>query len=150
MKRITGLDWPLFGLAACLLALTVIGAIWITSFDDGNAGAIPLLQAVPYAVAAWLIVGGRQDRADSGRTLAAILIVGLAMRLLLLPGTPVSTDIFRYVWDGKVQGAGINPYLHLPVDAALSACAMGTSIPTSIAPTMPPRSIRRRRRSSSI
>jgi hypothetical protein len=36
------------------------------------------------------------------------------MRLLLLPGTPISTDIFRYVWDGRVQGAGINPYLHLP------------------------------------
>ena len=43
------------------------------------------------------------------------------MRLVLLPGTPVSTDIFRYVWDGRVQGAGINPYLHLPVDAALSS-----------------------------
>jgi alpha-1,6-mannosyltransferase len=142
VKRITGLDWPLFGLAACLLALTVIGAIWITSFDDGNAGAIPLLQAVPYAVAAWLIVGGRHDRADSGRALAAILIVGLAMRLVLLPGTPVSTDIFRYVWDGKVQGAGINPYLHLPVDAALSSLRDGDIYPhinrADYAPTIYP------------
>ena len=120
MKRITGLDWPLFGLAVCLLALTVIGAIWITSFDDGNAGVIPLLQAVPYAVSAWIVVWGRQERNDSGRTLAAILIVALAMRLLLLPGTVVSTDIFRYVWDGRVQAAGINPYLHVPADAALA------------------------------
>ena len=111
MKRITGLDWPLAALAACLLALTAAGAFWITSFDDGNAGVIPLLQAAPYALAAWLVVRGRQDRADSNRALASILIVGFAMRLVLLPGTPVSTDIYRYVWDGRVQGAGINPYL---------------------------------------
>ena len=142
MRRITGLDWPLLGIAACLLALTVAGAIWITSFDDGNAGVIPLLQAAPYAVAAWLIVWGRPDRADSGRALATILIVGLVMRLLLLPGTPVSTDIFRYVWDGRVQGAGINPYLHLPADTALTALRDGTIYPyinrADYAPTIYP------------
>ena len=43
MRRITGLDWPLAGLAACLLALTVVGSFWITSFDDGNAGYHPAL-----------------------------------------------------------------------------------------------------------
>ena len=31
----------------------------------------------------------------------------------------MSTDIFRYVWDGRVQAAGINPYRHVPADAAL-------------------------------
>jgi alpha-1,6-mannosyltransferase len=129
VKRITGLSWPLLGIAAGLLALTVAGAIWITSFDDGHAGVIPLLQAAPYAVAAWLIVRGRPDCADNGRALATILIVGLAMRLLLLPGTPVSTDIFRYVWDGRVQGAGINPYLHLPADTALTALRDGAIYP---------------------
>jgi alpha-1,6-mannosyltransferase len=142
MKRITGLDWPLLGLAACLLALSVAGAIWISSFDDPNAGAVPLLQAAPYVVAAWLIVRGRQDSADSGRALATILFVGLAMRCLLLPGTPVSTDIFRYVWDGRVQAAGINPYLHLPADAALSGLRDGTIYPyinrADYAPTIYP------------
>jgi alpha-1,6-mannosyltransferase len=143
VRRITGLDWPLAGLAACLLALTVVGAFWITSFDDGNAGYIPLLQAVPYALAAWLIVrGGRQDGADSNRALASILIVGIAMRLVLLPGTPVSTDIFRYVWDGRMQGASINPYLHLPADTALSALRDGDIFPyinrATYAPTIYP------------
>jgi hypothetical protein len=120
MKRITGLDWPLLSLAACLLVLSVIGAFWITHFDDGNAGIIPLLQAVPYALAAWLVVSGRVDGADSGRALATILVVGLVMRLVLMPGWPVSTDLYRYVWDGRVQGAGINPYLHVPADAVLA------------------------------
>jgi alpha-1,6-mannosyltransferase len=42
------------------------------------------------------------------------------MRVVLLPGPPVSTDIFRYVWDGRVQAAGINPYLHIPAAEALA------------------------------
>ncbi len=75
---------------------------------------------MPYAVAVWLILKRPPDSADDGRALATILVIALAMRLVLLPGTPVSTDIFRYVWDGRVQGAGINPYLHLPAADALS------------------------------
>ena len=105
MKRLTGLDWPILTAAACLLALTIAGATGINHFDDSNVGYVLLLQSVPYAVAAWLIVSGKPDAA-SGRALATILIVGLVMRLLLLPGTPISTDIFRYVWDGRVQGDG--------------------------------------------
>jgi len=120
VKRLTGLDSPLWASAVCLLALTLAGAVGITHFDDRNVGFVLLLQALPYAVAAWLIVSGKPDAATGGRALATILIVGLAMRLLLLPGTPISTDIFRYMWDGRVQAAGINPYLYLPSDAALT------------------------------
>jgi hypothetical protein len=142
VKRITGLDWPLLALAACLLALTVVGAVWIRHFDDGNAGVIPLLQAVPYVIAAWLVVSGRAADASSARALAAILVVGLVMRLLLLPGWPVSTDVYRYVWDGRVQGAGINPYLHLPADGALAGLRDDTIYPyinrADYAPTIYP------------
>jgi len=120
VKRITGLDWPLLALAGCLLALSAAGAIVITHFDDPNVGIFLLLQCVPYAIAAWLVVWGRPDRADGGRALATILIVGVAMRCLLLPGTPVSTDLFRYIWDGRVQAGGFNPYLYIPSDAAVS------------------------------
>jgi alpha-1,6-mannosyltransferase len=46
------------------------------------------------------------------------LIVGWAVvfRLTLLWVTPgfLSDDIYRYVWDGLVQQAGINPYLYPP------------------------------------
>jgi hypothetical protein len=107
----------LAAVGACwlLLALSAVGAIGITHFDDPNVGVILLLQCVPYAIATWLVVWGRPDRAASGRALATILLVGVAMRCLLLPGTPVSNDLFRYVWDGRVQAAGINPYLHVPI-----------------------------------
>jgi alpha-1,6-mannosyltransferase len=120
MKRLTGLDWRLLILAGCLLAGSLAGAISITHFDDPNVGTVTLLQAVPYALAVWLVVWGPQRHLDNGRALASILLVALAMRLLLLPGTPISTDVFRYVWDGRVQAAGMNPYLYPPADAALS------------------------------
>src|SRR6185437_16089291 len=32
----------------------------------------------------------------------------------------LSSDIYRYVWDGRVQAAGINPYRYFPADQALA------------------------------
>jgi alpha-1,6-mannosyltransferase len=142
VKRITGLDWPLLATAACLLALSLAGAIAVTHFDDPNVGVVLLLQSVPYAAAAWLVVRAKPEGGGGGRALVTILIVGLAMRCFLLPGTPVSTDLFRYVWDGRVQGAGINPYLHVPADAALAGLRDGAVYPfinrADYAPTIYP------------
>jgi alpha-1,6-mannosyltransferase len=120
MKRLTGLHWPLLALALCLLALALAGAIAVTEVDDPIAGVILLLQSIPYAAAAWLVVKAKPESAVGGRALVTILVVGVAMRCLVLPGPAVSTDLFRYIWDGRVQAAGINPYLHVPADAALA------------------------------
>src|SRR5262249_42142542 len=125
VKRVTGLDWPLLALAGCLLALSAAGAIAVTHFDDPKVGIFLLLQCVPYAIAAWLVLREAAEGAGSGRALATILIVGVAMRCLLLPGTPVSTDVFRYVWDGRVQAASIIPDLCLPQGAAFSGLRDG-------------------------
>ncbi len=120
MKRVAGLDWPLLALAGCLLALSVAGAATVDRFDDPKIGVFLLLQSVPYAIATWLVLRGAADGVASGRALATILLVGVAMRCLLLPGTPVSNDLFRYIWDGRVQAAGINPYLHVPSEEVLT------------------------------
>lgn len=54
---------------------------------------------------------------DSTRTLWVILGFGLLFRLALLLTPPVlSSDIYRYIWDARVQAAGINPYLSRPAD----------------------------------
>src|SRR5262249_34137861 len=110
--------------------------------EDPSAGLVALLQAPPYALAAGLVVKGKESAADNGRAVATILLVALAMRLPLLPGWPVSTDMFRYVWDGRVQAAGINPYLYVPADAALSTLRDGAIYPyinrADYAPTIYP------------
>ncbi len=49
-----------------------------------------------------------------------ILGIAVLMRAVLLPAPPfLSSDIYRYVWDGQVQAAGINPYRYIPADPAL-------------------------------
>ncbi|WP_428395882.1 hypothetical protein [Lichenicoccus sp.] len=49
-----------------------------------------------------------------------VLGVALAMRLPVLLAPPfLSSDVYRYVWDGRVQAAGINPYRFVPADPAL-------------------------------
>ncbi len=57
-----------------------------------------------------------------GPALAIVATVAVAMRLVVLPVAPhLSTDAYRYVWDGRVQAAGINPYRYIPADPALEA-----------------------------
>lgn len=53
---------------------------------------------------------------------AAGFILGLAVlcRLLLL-GHPVSDDVNRYLWEGKVLAQGFSPYSYAPLDTALSS-----------------------------
>lgn len=44
-----------------------------------------------------------------------IILFAVVFRLTLLFSDPVlSDDIYRYVWDGKVANAGINPYRYVP------------------------------------
>lgn len=58
----------------------------------------------------------------SGRRLASVLVLLLAVRAGLILATPIgSDDVYRYQWDGKVQAAGISPYAHAPDAPALRA-----------------------------
>lgn len=59
--------------------------------------------------------------APPAAALAIVLVAAALMRLQLLLEPPyLSTDVYRYVWDGRVQGAGINPYLHVPAAPELA------------------------------
>ncbi|PTX21310.1 uncharacterized protein DUF2029 [Pontibacter mucosus] len=43
------------------------------------------------------------------------LVAAILFRLIFLFATPALTDdFFRFVWDGRLLAAGINPYLYLP------------------------------------
>ena len=61
-------------------------------------------------------VAGRIAANSPVRSTMWIVLVGAAlMRLPLLVEPPyLSSDMYRYVWDGRVQGNGINPYVHVP------------------------------------
>ncbi|MGQ0605189.1 MAG: glycosyltransferase 87 family protein [Anaerolineales bacterium] len=48
-------------------------------------------------------------------TLFVIAAFAIVFRLILLPSSPtLSDDMFRYVWDGRVQAQGLSPYQYPP------------------------------------
>ena len=58
----------------------------------------------------------------SQRVLYLLLGLFFCVRLCFIDTLPVSSDdIYRYMWDGKVQVNGINPYLYPPNAAALES-----------------------------
>ena len=59
-----------------------------------------------------------QDNNSPGTVLWAIIIFSLMFRLTLLPVAP-SDDIYRYLWEGKLQLNGISPYSHPPESSSL-------------------------------
>jgi hypothetical protein len=116
----TRLLWIFVLSAAALLALSAFGAAALWRGDHHLVGLIALAQAPVYGLAAWLIVTRPAAVSTAnGIALAGILLVGIGMRLIVLPSPPASSDIYRYVWDGRVQAAGINPYRYVPSDDAL-------------------------------
>lgn len=78
---------------------------------------IALAQCALYALAAWLVW---RVRRESRSTLVLILVFAALFRLSVLFAPPMlSDDIYRYIWDGRVQAAGVNPYRYIPADDAL-------------------------------
>jgi len=78
---------------------------------------LALIQSALYVAAAWVVW-----RAVASRpTLMIVVIFAALFRMSLLFAPPVlSDDLYRYIWDGRVQAAGINPYRYIPADEALA------------------------------
>jgi alpha-1,6-mannosyltransferase len=109
--------WALTAIGALLLALTGVGLWRQHLFDTDGFTVVALVQgALCFAAVALSWRGGLSRRA-----LLAVLAVAAVARLAVLLAPPyLSDDINRYVWDGRVQGAGINPYRYVPADAQLA------------------------------
>ena len=61
------------------------------------------------------------DRIEGRKALVFILGLAVVLRVYALSFHPfLSSDVYRYVWDGTVQAAGINPYRYVPADPALA------------------------------
>jgi hypothetical protein len=52
--------------------------------------------------------------------LRGALVAAVLLRVVFLPVAPsLSDDVYRYLWDGQVQRAGLDPYLYAPADPRL-------------------------------
>jgi hypothetical protein len=117
---------PFYLCAAALILLTLLG-LYIARPVPGRIGigygdalsefvALTCVQGLVYLSAAAFLLWRRP-------TLPMVFILGVAVMLrLIVVGTPpfLSSDIYRYIWDGWVQAAGINPYRYIPDDQHLA------------------------------
>jgi alpha-1,6-mannosyltransferase len=117
-----------------LLALTLAGlAVHDRHAPDLDAGWRGFVFVAGFAAAGvvYLLAVRLVLRAPPPRgALAWVLGIGIALRLIVLPAPSfLSGDLYRYLWDGRVQQAGINPYRHIPADPALTALRDGVVYP---------------------
>src|SRR5215469_9751192 len=84
---------------ARILPVALIGGAWIA-----------------FGCAAWLV-----RKVTLKLAVGLILIGGIALQVVAMTGPPQnSSDSYRYIWDGRVQAAGIDPYLYAPADAGVA------------------------------
>ena len=121
-----------FSVVARLIALAAVGVAgatlyWRVAYLHSLKGGISeyiivfIAQFSFYLAACYLVIrdegslwsgGGRWSKVAA---LSIVLLVAACVRAELVDQTPyLSTDVYRYIWDGRVQAAGINPYRYLP------------------------------------
>ena len=108
----------LYGLGAILLV-----ALTICSRRFSSMGAPSFI--IPLAVAGIAYLLTIRDFFSDSRFPRRVIIIGLVLAALwhvpfLLTSPGSDDDIHRYVWDGRVQRLGYNPYIVVPSDPALS------------------------------
>jgi len=110
--------WPIVALCVVMLdmlglylylshRLFLLNPVWIYLTLYGTLFAF-------YAYAAGRLVP-RIPVVFAKHALLIILLGGIVFRLIVLPSEPsLSTDMYRYVWDGRLSLHGINPYRWAP------------------------------------
>ena len=123
-----GKEPPLYllaGIGAIFAGLTVVTPF---AFHAGGDNAFIAL-AIPASLLT-LMATRVAERTPTKRALWLIFGIGFLLRIYVLLFDPLlSTDIFRYIWDGRVQAAGINPYRYFPSHDALAHLRDATIFP---------------------
>jgi alpha-1,6-mannosyltransferase len=105
------------------LAVEILCCAALNLFDDWT------LQEMPVRFVAAAMLGGiaflfaiKEFPVLTSRRAQALIFwsVAIALRLIAMPLEP-GDDLWRYQWEGKIQRAGFNPYVHAPNDPELEA-----------------------------
>lgn len=113
---------------AVLVPFILTGSAYLASSIGLAVSQAPLGSPVFFALAAAMVVCYAvmlvrvwRQPPEAGRLLLAAFALALAFRVPLLFG-PIGpdSDAMRYVWDGRVQHLGYNPYAVVPADPALA------------------------------
>jgi Dolichyl-phosphate-mannose-protein mannosyltransferase len=103
------------------LVVEILCCAALNLFDDWT------LQEMPVRFVAAAMLGGiaflfaiKEFPVLTSRCAQAFIFwsVAIALRLIAMPLAP-GDDLWRYQWEGKIQRAGFNPYVHAPNDPKL-------------------------------
>ncbi len=119
-KRFMAAAWRTnAGLLALGPALLLLARQLIFESQDYNMGfdGVSGWSTAVYAAAVVLLLRRPANRF----TLPLILVTAGVCRFAVMFSPPfLSSDVYRYAWDGVVQHAGISPYRYVPADPALA------------------------------
>jgi len=94
----------------------VTGLLLLSVQEPALAGLAISAAWLAFAAGAWLVL-----RTTPRRAVPLILLGAIAIQLAALSAPPrTSTDLYRYIWDGRVQAAGIDPYRYVPAAPQLA------------------------------
>lgn len=120
-------------LGAVLAADLALFAVLVQDTGYRHHAVVLYCVSVPvFVLATWLLA-----RSALSRRAAVILIFGVGVVLQLIAvskPTTTSDDDYRYLWDAKVQFAGIDPYSYPPDAPALARLRDGFLFPASPCP----------------
>lgn len=116
-------------IALCALGLAVaaptVGALATAGDPDRLTAHLLLYIGAGVAWAVALALVPRLPRARG--QLVAIALVGLVLRIpAWCAPAPHSDDVYRYLWDGRVQRAGLDPYAQSPDSPSLAPLRDGS------------------------
>jgi len=107
----------------CGLGLAIAVGLWMLHTPaDGPWGSRFIAgQAIAFAAYLGALALARSGRLRGVAALTLMLAFALGLRAVTWVRAPrLSTDFYRYIWDGRVANAGINPYRYAPADPKLS------------------------------
>jgi hypothetical protein len=107
--------------AAVAVAALLTALVFLSVHPDrltSWAGVVPLAAVLWAAFAAGVLL---VRRIPVRWAAPVILLGGIAVQLAALSAAPQgSDDLYRYIWDGRVQAAGIDPYAYSPAAPQLA------------------------------
>ena len=105
-----------------LIFIVYLACVVLLGFS-GGVEREPILCCAAFAVAhalLYALVFRKLERHRVLGTSMAIIGVGIALRLCFL-SYPVTDDMYRYVWEGRLQLHGDNPYVTAPAASKYAA-----------------------------
>ncbi len=113
-----------------MLTIVILGSVYLSAtvavaVMQPRLGSPVFFALAALAAAAYIGVLAFVSRTRQRPRRAAFMIAllfAVAFRVpLAIPPVNEGNDMFRYVWDGRVQRLGYNPYAVLPADPAMAA-----------------------------